>query len=58
MTLSEKINYHKNMNNPPLDSIPTQDVKEFIKELKELNWIGQKKLNKEIDKLAGEELVE
>lgn len=34
-TLSDKISYHKNVANPPLDSLSVKDVKQFIKDLKE-----------------------
>ena len=35
MSLSEKINYHKNMYNPPLDSLSVKNIKVFIRKLNE-----------------------
>ncbi len=71
-TLSDKISYHRNMDNPPLDSLPVKDVKDFIQKLKgriprfiedNLQMKPSEKLIlfgkfcKEIDKLAGDALI-
>ena len=45
--LFKKVNYHKNMVNPPLDSLPVKDVKSSFQNLKEV-------FQKEIKEVQGE----
>ena len=52
MTLSDKI--HSDEDN---DLLWKEDVKEFIKEIKNIKCFGIREFMKELDKLAGDKLI-